>query len=406
MRPIKLLRFRSFARLFLASFISEVGNKLHRIALLVWVYQQTGQALWVSLVLGIQLVALVGVGLPLAAWADHQERRRLLVASDLLRALLVPLIPILGRTSLLPVVVLVFLLEVVRSLYNPVASALLPELVPEEELDWANGLFLFTRRFSEVAFVGLAGLFVGWVGPAPAFWVDAATFLVSASILLGLPTFLPRVDGEEPFWDRVRAGIRHLWYHPTLRWTVGTLSTAAAFGSVESVLGVVLALKVLQVGSKGFGILEATIALGSVLGTLSVAHLTRNLSRERLFLWSLLIFGLFEASVGAFPYFRWVLIAYFITGYLNLAFVIPARSLLQVHTPMELRTRVFAAFNVVIHAAVLLGTLLGGALEGPLGAPRVFLGAGLGVALVACLVFLRGGIPEPQVQWSPERTEA
>jgi len=126
---------------------------------------------------------------------------------------------------------------------------------------------------------------------------------------------------------------------------------------------VVLAVAVLHVGSAGFGLMEAVMALGSVIGIVLVPRLTTRIPRERLFVFSLLAFGLFEASVGAFPNFTWVLIAFMISGALNMGFIIPVRSILQLNTPPEMRTRTFAAFGAATNGAVLIGTFVAGALE-------------------------------------------
>jgi MFS family permease len=389
-----LREHRHFSWLFIACLISEVGSKIHRIALLVLVYMMTEEALWVSLALAVQLVTTVALGPLISAWADVQDRRRLLVASDLLRVPIVLLIPLIGVHSLGVLLVLIFLIEVLRNLHDPVANAVVPDLVPESVVDSANGLILFAQRFAEVAFVGLAGLLVGVVGTIPAFIIDAFTYLLSGVILLKLPSLQTGNSAQVDYWVRVKEGVGHLFGNPTIRRTVLTLFVAAMFGSVEAVLGIVLAVSFLNVGSAGFGVMEAFMALGAVLGTLLVPQLTSRIGREKLFLLGLLMFGLFEASVGVFPVFAWALIAYLFSGVLNMVFIVPARSILQLNTPPELRTRTFAAFGAVMNSAVLFGTVVGGAIEKPLGTPLVFILAGLLVALVAIVVLLRGGIQE------------
>ncbi|HAR69557.1 MAG TPA: MFS transporter [Thermus scotoductus] len=393
---MKVLGHKAFARLILSYLVSQAGSKVHRVALLVLVYLLTEKALWVSLVLGVQLVGTVVFSPLLSAWADTQDRKRLLVWSDLLRAPLVALIPLLGAKSLPILLLLVFLIELLRDLHDPIQNAVVPDLVPKEEVDEANSLVLLADRLSEVLFVGAAGVLVAAVGPAFAFYLDAATYLASGLILLGLPSLKPQRLPKAAFFARVKEGIGHLAGHPALRRAVGTLFVAAAFGSVETALGVVLAIKWLKVGSAGFGFMEAAMALGAILGGLAIPYLLRRLPRERLFLLALFLFGLFEASIGAFPLFAWVLLAFFISGFLNMAFIVPARSILQLNTPQEMRGRIFAAFSAVMNAAVLLGTLWGGALEGWMGAPRVFLLAGAMVSLAAGYTLLTGGIPAPQ----------
>ncbi|WP_243091002.1 MFS transporter [Thermus neutrinimicus] len=393
---MKPLRHKAFARLILSYLVSQAGSKVHRVALLVLVYLLTENALWVSLTLGVQLLGTVVFSPLLSAWADTQDRKRLLVWSDLLRAPLVALIPLLGAKSLPILLLLVFLIELLRDLHDPIQNAVVPDLVPKEEVDEANSLVLLADRLSEVLFVGAAGVLVAAVGPAFAFYLDAATYLASGLILLGLPSLRPQRLPKAGFFTRVKEGIGHLAGHPALRRAVGTLFVAAAFGSVETALGVVLAIKWLGVGSAGFGFMEAAMALGAILGGLAIPYLLRRIPRERLFLLGLFLYGLFEASIGAFPLFAWVLLAFFVSGFLNMAFIVPARSILQLNTPQEMRGRIFAAFGAVMNAAVLLGTMWGGALEGWMGAPMIFLLAGSLVSLAAGYTLLTGGIPAPR----------
>jgi MFS family permease len=105
-----------------------------------------------------------------------------------------------------------------------------------------------------------------------------------------------------------------------------------------------------------------------------------------------------------FPVFSWVLAAYLLSGLLNMVFIVPARSILQLNTPAELRGRTFAAFGAVMNSAVLFGTMLGGALEKPLGAPLVFLFAGLMVFAVALSMLVHEGMrrnPGETIQPAP-----
>ena len=392
---------KSFARLFYATMISAIGNNIHRIALMVLVYSLTEEALWVSLTLGVQLVTSVVVGPLISTWSDAQERRKLLVWTDLLRVPLVLLIPLVGIQSLVVLFVIVIAMEVLRNLHSPVVWTVVPELVSEEEMDTANSMLRFTNRFAEVVFVGLAGLLVAAVGAASAFWIDAGTFLISGLIVLGLPRMEPNQEEQTGYWSRVREGIDHLLKNPTIRRTVGTLFCAAMFGSVEAVLGIVLAVSIMKVGSSGFGVMEAAMALGAILGTIIVPKITSRMSREKLFLMGLLGFGLFEASIGVLPRFSWVIAAFFFSGVLNMVFLVPARSILQLHTPPELRTRTFAAFGAVMNSAVLIGTMLGGALEGILGVPMIFMLAGMGVFGVTLSVLIRGQIASRRLVPTP-----
>ncbi|AEB11580.1 MFS transporter [Marinithermus hydrothermalis] len=394
------LKYKRFAYLFGALLASEAAHRFYRIALLVMVYTLTENALWVSATLAAQLLASVLLGPMLSAWADARDRKGLLAGAVLVKGGVVLAVLLLGMRLPLLLLALVFLLEGARSLYRAVVHAVVPELVPEKHMDAANGLVVFSGRFAETVFVGLAGVLVAWGGAELAFGSSAALYLLAMLLLAGLPSLPSTRPAQGGYFQRVREGVGHVLTHPTVRQVVGTLFAAAMFGSVETVLGVVLAVGVLGVGSAGFGLMEGAMALGAILGTFIIPHLTNRLPRERVFFGALIVFGLFEASIGAFPLFAWVLAAYFVSGLLNVAFLIPARTMLQLNTPNELRTRVFAAFAAVMDTAVLIGVTAGGALEKGFGAPTTFVIAGLSVstvALIAAVFARRATLPAPSV---------
>lgn len=391
-----VLHLPHFRRLFLAALVSQAGSRMHRVALLAFIYLLTSNTLWVSLALVVKLLASAVVGPLLAPWADTQNRKMLMVLSDVGRAFLTLLIPFLGVNSLPLLLLLVFGIEVLSSLFDPASQAAIPELVPENKLDSANSLMLFAARISEVVFVGVAGVLVAAVGAQLVFLLDALSYLVSAVILRGLPDLPAAGGGGQSYWSRAREGAEHLLKNPAIRRTVTTLFTAACFGSVEATLGIVMAVKVLEVGTPGFGAMESALAVGAVLGTLLVPRVVMRFRREQLFFGGLILFGLFEASLGVWPVFAWVLVALFFSGVFNQVFIVPARSIMQSHTPGPLRGRIFAAFFAVMDTAVICGALLAGLLEPVMGAPGVFLLAGVMVSGVSALMLLTGGIPSPK----------
>ncbi|RDI96527.1 MFS transporter [Meiothermus sp. QL-1] len=386
------LAHREFRWLFAANLISLVGSKIHRIALLFVAYQETQNAVWVSLILGAQFVASAFVGPLLGPLVDRHDRRTLMILADLLRGVLVACIPLFAMYFMPLLMLIAFAMAALEALHHSASQSSVPELVPTSALDSANGLVTFAARFADVAFVALAGMLVANVGPAPAFWIDATTYLVSAALLGFLPPLRGKA-GKEGYFAAVAAGLRALWQNPVLARTVGTLALAAAFGSVEATLGIVYAVKALGVGVQGFGLLEALTAAGALLGLFGVAPLIRRFSRESLFLAALGLFGLFLASLGLFPHPLWAGVAMLMFGLLNTLFIVPARSIIQLAAPPGLRGRVMAGFSATMQSAVLMGTLLAGLLEPRLGVLAVLYWSGVAVFSVVVVVYLRGGIP-------------
>lgn len=394
------LQHPGFRWLFLSNLVSLVGSKIHRIALLFVAYQETQNAVWISLILGAQFLASAVLGPLLGPLADRYDRRTLMIVSNLVRALLVACIPLFAIGSMPLLMVIAFLLAAFESVHYAASNSVIPEMVPESVLDGANGLMVFVNRFADVAFVALAGVLVANVGPVPAFWIDAASYLIAAGLLLLLPP-LPGKAGKGGYFAAVAAGIRPLWQNPILRRTIGTLALAAAFGSVESALGIVYAVGALKIGVQGFGVLEALMAGGAILGLWVAMPLIKQWSRESVFLFSLAVWGLAFASLGLFPNVIWAGVATFLMGVLNTMFIVPARSIIQLAAPAELRGRIMAAFGATMQSAVLVGTFLAGVLEPWLGVLTVLVACGSAVFLAVFTVFLLGGIPRQPSEAKP-----
>jgi MFS family permease len=125
---------------------------------------------------------------------------------------------------------------------------------------------------------------------------------------------------------------------------------------VEATLGIVYAIGALKIGVQGFGVLEALMAAGAILGAIITPSLISRLSREIVFLLGLGTFGLFLASLGLFPFPLWAGVAMVAMGLLNTMFIVPARSIIQTTAPTELRGRIMAAFGSTMQSAVLFGT--------------------------------------------------
>ncbi|MCS7067031.1 MAG: MFS transporter [Meiothermus sp.] len=396
----KALWLPGFRWLFLSTLISLVGSKIHRVALLFVAYQESQNAVWVSLILGAQFLASAALGPLLGPLADRYDRRILMVFSDLARALLVACIPLFAIGSMPLLMVIAFLMSAFESVYYSASNSAIPDVVPERALDEANGLMNFANRFADVTFVALAGVLVANVGPAPAFWIDAASYLVAAGLLTLLPP-LPGKAGKGNYFAAVAEGLRPLWQNPTLRRTIGTLALAAAFGSVEGALGIVYAVGALKIGVQGFGVLEGLMAGGAIVGLFVTMPLIKRLSRETVFLLGLGAWGLFLASTGLFPVPVWAGVAMVALGILNTMFIVPARSIIQLAAPAELRGRIMAAFGATMQSAVLVGTFLAGVLEPRLGVLTVLYFSGVAVFLAAFTVFLWGGIPRLPAEARP-----
>src|ERR671911_160195 len=187
-----LLRNGRFLRLWIGQGTSFVGDAVSMVALVVLVVEITGSASAVGGALVARLLPTIAS--PLAGvLADRLDRRIILVATDLARAVLV--LGLVFARDLATIYVLVFLMGLARTLFNPTVRAAFPSVVGAGDLTRANALVGGTFSVSETAGPALGGLLVATVGVEAAFVLDSATYLVSA-VLLSLIR-LPRPEREE-----------------------------------------------------------------------------------------------------------------------------------------------------------------------------------------------------------------
>jgi MFS family permease len=241
----------AYRHLFAAQTISRWGDTFNTVALVVLVFRLTGSGLGVTGAV-IAEIAPVLLLAPLAgAVIDRLPRVRVLIAADLWRMALACLLPLVDQ-HLAAVYAVAFGLAAGGVFFNPAASSLLPSIVEEDELVAANSGLWSAAVISQIALAPLAGALVAAVGVAPAFLVNAASFAVSALLLVGL-----RLPGQPPaiaagsWLARVGEGARLLVRDRLLRLLALVQLLAALSAGATSALLVVLAGRQLHVGPGG-----------------------------------------------------------------------------------------------------------------------------------------------------------
>lgn len=227
---LRVLRHRDFRLLWLANSASVVGDRIVTVALALFVVQLTGSATDLGFVLAAYSVPLIGFLLVGGVYADRLPRHLVVVGTDLVRFVLhgaLALLIVTGEVRIWHLVVIGVLFGSAEAFYRPAATGLLPQTVPEDEIQEANAVTTMFANVAEFAGPALATVLVLGFSPAAAFALDAATFLVSALLLVRVrprergapasataPDFTPSVLGD------VRAGFEEVrsraWVWATL----------------------------------------------------------------------------------------------------------------------------------------------------------------------------------------------
>jgi MFS family permease len=212
-----VLANRVYRRLFAAQTTSRWGDTFNTVALVVLVFTLTGSGLGVTGVVIAEIAPVLLLAPVAGVLVDRWPRIRLLVAADLWRMTLAALLPLVD-THLAAVYAVAVGLSAGQVLFNPAAAATLPAIVDDDELVAANSGLWSAAVVSQLALAPVAGAIVAAWGVGPAFWFNAATFAVSAVILVGQPLPRPGAPGPaaaEAWWRRLVDGGRLLLADPS-----------------------------------------------------------------------------------------------------------------------------------------------------------------------------------------------
>jgi MFS family permease len=389
---LRLIRANpEFRRLFLAHSVSRAGDAFNTIALVVLVFDLTGSGLGVAGGVMFEIAPVLLLG-PLAGLAaDRLPRRRMMIAADLLRAT-VALALVVATGSLAIAYAVAFGLSAGAVLFNPAAGSLLPEVVGEDDVVTANSAMWTAAVIGQVAIAPIAGAVIAAWGVEVAFAVNAATFVVSAVLLMGLRAGASPAETPGGGWAAVLAGIDAVRSDRLLSRLALVQVLAALSAGATSGLLVVLAERWLGVGPSGFGVLLAAIGLGAAAGPMLLRRFITPVDKR----W---LFGPFAMRGGVDLTLAGVanpvaaggaLVVY---GMSTSTGMVAYQSTLQTLVPADIRGRAFAFYDVLWNAARLLSLAVGGVLAEVVDVRAVYV-ISAALLLVAAGIGLTTKLPE------------
>jgi DHA3 family macrolide efflux protein-like MFS transporter len=390
---VQVLRNGRFARLWLGQVISAIGDYFYFLAVPILINKLTGStaAIGLAMILGFALPQLL-FGVPAGVLVDRWDRKRLMIVTDLLRAVLV-LGGLLVHTAqtIWILYVVGFMVSVASRLFFPARSALIPALVAENELMAANGLSQLTETASLLAGPALAGFMIGWFGEGVAFVVDSASFVVSALAIVSIGTVAAQSKPAAPapsaraLWSELVEGLRFLLGHPVLRGIVLSFAVVHLGVGAINVLWVPLLSRQYGVGPEGMGLVDSVQGVGMALGGLTVGWLAARLSKTRMSMVGLVIIGAMLGLTGVAPGYVYVVGLMFVLGVALSPVEAALTTLMQQNTPDRSRGRVFSALSTFGSFAGMISMAGAGGAAELVGIPTVYLACGALVMLAGLL---------------------
>ena len=354
-----------FRRFWIGQTVSAFGTSFTELALPLLVFKLTGSPVVLAAAAALTAVPHLAFGLLIGAWADRMDRRRLMIAVDVLAAATAASVPASGALGLLGVgwvFVVVFVLATLSIFFRAAEFGAIPSLVEREELVTANGRIQASLATATVAVPLVAGALLVVLPLERLLLVDAASFLVSA-IALGLirRSFNgPATGARKSLGADVVDGLRYVLRHPVLR-NISLMMALVNFVSSSAFAELVLFAK-LRYGASDteIGILFAAGGVGVVLMSLAAGSLRKRWTFGTVALGALMASGLFIVALSLAPSF-WIAVPLWgLAAGLGVLFNINTGSLRQAIVPNRMLGRIITIAMVLAWSAQPLGTMLGG----------------------------------------------
>ncbi len=368
---VRLALNASFSALWTGNLISLFGDRVHQVALAFLVYGITGSPLAIAATFIAATLPNLLLGPLAGTLVDRWDQKDVLIVSDILRAAAVLLIPVAALINVFLVFPLVFAVTTVSIFFRPAKDAVIPRLVPEDQLNAANSVRWLGETLADIVGYPLAGLFATFLGSALplAFWFDAVTYMASAVLVASI--VIPPAERStesaagEGVWAEMRAGWRFLRRERVL--LANTIQGVAG----QVTLGVVLVATPIYAATviaphggpdekTAYALLETGIGVGNLVGGFAIGLVATRFAKGRLVILGYAVNGLCIMGLGLVGNVAAALALLAGAGIANMIYLIPSQTLFQERTPADMMGRVVGFRFAAVFGAMTLAMGVGG----------------------------------------------
>ena len=393
--PFSLLADTRFRRLWIGQAVSELGDGMAGLALVVLVHRLAGTMSAIAMLSILTSLPQIMVGLHAGVLVDRWDRRRTMIACDVVRALLAAALVFAQDPRSLPWIYALAIAQAAASVFfEPARTAFLPAVVEPRALLQANSFSQSTRMVSMTAGAALAGLLLAF--PAGARWVfalDALSFAISALVLRAIgpveaaaaPVESSSLERSTSLTAELIEGLRMLFGNPALLALLVTFAITLLGTGAVGVLFVPFMLRDLGASTFAVGIVRSAQTVGMLLGAALLAGPGARWSPARVLGFGIAGLGPCLALMGWAPH--WIALLPLLVGIGMCSSATQAGSvtILQQGVPDRARGRAESALDTLLMAVMLIAMAGAGFFGDRFGARAVFLTAGV-LAVLAALV--------------------
>ncbi|MFT0849093.1 MFS transporter [Actinomycetaceae bacterium L2_0104] len=396
-RTFASLKYYNYRVWFFSALVANTGTWMQRVAQdwLVLAVLTDDSSFAVGLVTALQFLPLLFF-MPLAgAMADRFDKRKILLTTQSLQALLalgLGALVMFDLATVWHVCAFAFALGMVGAFDSPPRLVFISELVPAKSLPNAVGLNSTSFNIARLLGPALAGLLIAWVGIGWVFLINGASFIATiGALLLMRPAEYYRISATEtsPEGRRsrpkgaVREGLRYVRSRSDLKIIFVVTGIVACLGMNSQLTTAAMARNVFGMEADGYGILGSVMAIGSLTGALLAARRTKQ-PRVRVVVMAAAFFGVAAGISAMMPTYPLYAISLVPVGLAMLTLLTSANTAVQMSTEPQMRGRVMALYQTVMQGSTPIGALLVGWISQSI-SPRWGVGIGAVAALVAVL---------------------
>ena len=386
--------------------VSLFGSMIVQYAVMWYVTFQTGSGLAIAL---YALAAFLPQGLISifgGVLADRMNRKVLIMLSDgtiAVVTLVLALLMLSGVTDLWIIFVAVAARSIGAGFQTPAVSALLPQIVPEDQLMRANGIFGTIQSAMALLAPAAAGAVFGLFGIVPVFFIDVVTAAIGIGILVfvTVPTLASIAEKTTSYRADLVEGFRYIWHHAIVRWLLLVFAIIFLLTVAPSFVTPLLIAREYGTDVLLVTLLELFFSVGMLGGGVLVSTLLAKRSRMGLLLVSTFGFGVFAIGLGLSPNL-WVFYGFmFAIGLFVPLFSTPIMTLIQETVPADKHGRVFSYVGIVMALATPVGMSVFGPLADVISVQLLLVIAGIATILIMVVAIV---VPSGRAALAAART--
>lgn len=379
------LQYMAFRTLWIASLVSNIGTWLHNTGASWLMTDLTPSPTVVALLQTATSLPIVLLALPAGSFADVVDRRQMLLLTQvwmLIVAVGLAVSDLMGWIDAPLLLGFTFALGIGNALHRPVWQAVIPELIPREELSNAIALGGVSINLARAVGPALGGIIVATAGVSAVFLLNAVSF---GCMIFAIYRWQesPRQNSLPPehIIGAMITGVRYVRYAPELK---AVLIRAAAFifcGTAFWALLPIVARQELKLDALGYGMITGAVGIGAFIGATLLPKIRQRLSLNALVAIATLIYGGGMLALAYLRNFPWLLVLSLVVGVAWIALMSSFNVAAQVVLPAWVRARGLAAYLIAFQGGMAAGSLIWGAVASRIGTSSAIAIAAVGLIL-------------------------